>query len=115
MRISDWSSDVCSSDLLTAFLFHRDTPGLEIVRRIPIMGPEEHGGHCELRFDGLRVPDADRLMNVGDGLKVTQLRLRTARLTHCMRWLGMARPALETARPYVPARQTSRLPLATPD
>jgi acyl-CoA dehydrogenase len=39
---------------LTAFLFHRDTPGLEIVRRIPIMGPEEHGGHCELRFDDLR-------------------------------------------------------------
>src|SRR3546814_14300664 len=104
MRISDWSSDVCSSDLLTAFLFHRDTPGLEIVRRIPIMGPEEHGGHCELRFDGLRVPDADRLMNVGDGLKVTQIRLGTARLTHCMRWLGMARRALELARPYVAAR-----------
>ena len=33
---------------LTAFLFHRDQPGWRIVRRIPIMGPEEHGGHCEL-------------------------------------------------------------------
>ncbi len=37
---------------LTAFLFHRDQPGWRIVRRIPIMGPEEHGGHCELEFDG---------------------------------------------------------------
>ena len=28
---------------------------LRILRRIPIMGPEEHGGHCELEFDGLEV------------------------------------------------------------
>jgi acyl-CoA dehydrogenase len=96
---------------LTAFLFHRDTPGLEIVRRIGIMGPEEHGGHCELRFVNLRVPDADRLMNVGDGLKVTQIRLGTARLTHCMRWLGMARRALEIARPHVAERRSFGVPL----
>ena len=53
---------------LTAFLFHRDDPGWEIVRRIPIMGPEEHGGHCELRFDGLEIADENRLLGVGDGL-----------------------------------------------
>ena len=41
---------------LTAFLFHKDQPGWRIVRRIPIMGPEEHGGHCELEFDGLEIP-----------------------------------------------------------
>jgi acyl-CoA dehydrogenase len=97
---------------LTAFLVHRDTPGLEIARRIPIMGPEEHGGHCEVKFTNLRVPDADRLMNVGDGLKVTQIRLGTARLTHCMRWLGMARRALEIARPHVNERQSFGMTLA---
>ena len=97
---------------LTAFLVHRDTPGLEIVRRIPIMGPEEHGGHCEMRFNSMRVPDSDRLMNVGDGLKVTQIRLGTARLTHCMRWLGMARRALEIARPWVKERQSFGMSLA---
>jgi acyl-CoA dehydrogenase len=91
---------------------HRDTPGLEIARRIPIMGPEEHGGHCEVKFTNLRVPDADRLMNVGDGLKVTQIRLGTARLTHCMRWLGMARRALEIARPWVVERQSFGMTLA---
>jgi len=91
---------------LTAFLFDRDQPGWRIVRRIPIMGPEEHGGHCELEFDGLRIPDANRLMNVGDGLKVTQIRLGTARLTHCMRWLGLARRALATALPYVDLRES---------
>ncbi|MDA0704612.1 MAG: acyl-CoA dehydrogenase family protein, partial [Proteobacteria bacterium] len=64
---------------LSAFLFHADQPGWEIIRRIPIMGPEEHGGHCELVFDGLEIPDENRLMEIGDGLKLTQIRLGIAR------------------------------------
>ena len=90
---------------LTCFLFHKDQPGWRIVRRIPIMGPEEHGGHCELVFEGLEIPDENVLMGVGMGMKVTQIRLATARLTHCMRWLGMARRALEIALPYVRERR----------
>jgi acyl-CoA dehydrogenase len=90
---------------LTAFLFDRDQPGWEIARRIPIMGPEEHGGHCELNFDELEIPDENRLMEVGEGLKVTQIRLGTARLTHCMRWLGLAKRALEIASDYVAERE----------
>ena len=91
---------------LTAFLFHKDQPGWRIMRRIPIMGPEEHGGHCELEFDGLEIPDENRVMNVGDGLKFIQIRLGTARLTHCMRWLGLARRAMEIAADYVDTRMT---------
>ena len=90
---------------LSAFLFDRDQPGWRILRRIPIMGPEEHGGHCELLFEGLEIPDENRLLQVGDGLKVTQIRLGTARLTHCMRWLGMAKRALEIAAAYVAERE----------
>jgi acyl-CoA dehydrogenase len=90
---------------LTAFLFHRDQPGWEIVRRIAIMGPEEHGGHCELVFDGLEIPDDAVLMNVGDGLKVTQIRLGPARLTHCMRWLGLAKRCMEIAQSYTHVRE----------
>jgi acyl-CoA dehydrogenase len=97
---------------LTAFLFHRDQPGWRIVRRIPIMGPEEHGGHCELIFEGLEIPDEDRLMEVGDGLKATQIRLGTARLTHCMRWLGMSQRALEIAASYVRERESFGAKLA---
>lgn len=90
---------------LTAFLFHKDSPGWRITRRIPIMGPEEHGGHCEIKFNGLEIPDENRLMEVGDGLKVTQIRLGTARLTHCMRWTGMAKRALEETFDYVRERK----------
>lgn len=90
---------------LTAFLFTADQPGWRIARRIPIMGPEEHGGHCEMVFDGLVIPDENRLMAVGDGLKVTQIRLGVARLTHCMRWLGLARRAMEIATAHVRERR----------
>src|SRR5262249_39030797 len=64
---------------LSAFLFDRGQPGWRILRRIPIMGPEEHGGHCEILFEGLEIPDANRLMAVGEGLKLTQIRLGPAR------------------------------------
>ncbi|MDQ6434842.1 acyl-CoA dehydrogenase family protein [Mesorhizobium sp. LHD-90] len=90
---------------LTAFLYHRDQPGWRIVRRIGIMGPEEHGGHCELEFDGLEVPEENILGGVGRGLKVTQTRLGPARLTHCMRWLGLSKRAVEIAQDYAARRE----------
>ena len=91
---------------LSAFLFKADTPGWRITRRIPIMGPEEHGGHCELEFDGLEIPDSQRLLGIGDGLKVTQMRLGVARLTHCMRWTGLARRSLEIAMERIKTRDS---------
>jgi len=97
---------------LTAFLFYRDQPGWRIIRRIEIMGPEEHGGHCELEFDGLEVPDENVLLNVGDGLRVTQIRLGPARLTHCMRWLGWSKRCLEIAQDYVGRREGFGIKLA---
>jgi len=90
---------------LSAFLFHRDQPGWRIERRIPIMGPEEHGGHCELVFDDLYVPQEAMLLGEGDGLRLAQIRLGPARLTHCMRWLGLSHRCLTLAQDYVQRRQ----------
>jgi len=89
----------------SCFLFHRNAPGWRILRRIPIMGPEEHGGHCEIEFKGLRVPTADILGGLGRGLKVVQTRLGPARLTHCMRWLGLAKRCVEIAIEYASRRE----------
>jgi acyl-CoA dehydrogenase len=89
---------------LTAFLFHKDQPGWEILRRIPIMGPEEHGGHCEIAFTGLEIPEENVLIGEGQGLKVTQIRLGPARLTHCMRWLGLSKRSVEIAQAYAAER-----------
>lgn len=97
---------------LSAFLFHKDQPGWEIVRKVPIMGPEEHGGHCELRFDGLEIAEENVLMKIGDGLRATQIRLGPARLTHCMRWLGMAERAMSIAADYAKERESFGTTLA---
>ncbi|MCB1471768.1 MAG: acyl-CoA dehydrogenase family protein [Rhodobiaceae bacterium] len=90
---------------LSAFLYDRDDAGWRIDRRIPIMGPEEHGGHCELVYEGLEIPVENRLMEEGDGLKLTQIRLGPARLTHCMRWLGLAKRCMDIAQTYANERE----------
>jgi acyl-CoA dehydrogenase len=97
---------------LSAFLFHKDQPGWRIVRRVPTMGPDELGGTCELEFDGLAIPEENRLMEEGDGLRLTQIRLGPARLTHCMRWLGLSRRCLEIAQAYTAERKAFGTPLA---
>ena len=61
-------------------------------------------GIAELAFAGLEVADENVLMGVADGLKVTQIRLGPARLTHCMRWLGLAKRCMEIAQGYVSER-----------
>ena len=89
---------------LSAFLHPKDAPGFRIDRRIPIMGPEEHGGHCELVYEDMEIPAENLLMEEGDGLKLTQIRLGPARLTHCMRWLGLAKRCVEIANTYAHER-----------
>jgi acyl-CoA dehydrogenase len=90
---------------LSALMFHKDQPGWRIKRRIPIMGPEEHGGHCEIEFDGLEIPESEILLGEGKGMRVTQTRLGPARLTHCMRWLGLAKRCTEIATEYAARRE----------
>ena len=97
---------------LSAFLYHKDQPGWRILRRIPTMGPEEIGGACELEFDGLEIPEENLLLEEGDGLRLTQIRLGPARLTHCMRWLGLSKRCLEIANAYVKERMAFGSPLA---
>ena len=90
---------------LTAFLHDRNDHGWRIERRIPIMGPEEHGGHCELIYDGMELGSDRVLLGEGLGLKLTQMRLGPARLTHCMRWLGLAKRCAEIAADYAAKRE----------
>lgn len=97
---------------LSALMFNKDQPGWHIKRRIEIMGPEEHGGHCELEFDGLEIPAEDILAGEGKGMKVTQVRLGPARLTHCMRWLGLSKRCVEIAQAYAAERYSFGVRLA---
>jgi acyl-CoA dehydrogenase len=68
------------------------------------MGVEAPGGHAELKFHELRLPHSALLGEAGRGMELAQARLGPARLTHCMRWLGIAQRALEIATGYAAGR-----------
>jgi acyl-CoA dehydrogenase len=89
--------DVPAAEGCTLFLVNAGTPGLRLERRIEGLTIAAPGGHCELFFEDCVVPASQVLGSVGQGFKLTQVRLGPARLTHCMRWTGVAQRAIELA------------------
>jgi acyl-CoA dehydrogenase len=81
----------------TMFLIDADAPGLRITRHIDSLDEGFFGGHCEIEFDDVFVSEEAVLGAVDKGFDYAQVRLAPARLTHCMRWLGIARRAQEIA------------------
>ena len=81
----------------TMFLVDADNPGMKMVRHIETLDESLYGGHVELRFDNCVVPDEAVLGEVDQGFRYAQVRLGPARMTHCMRWLGIARRAQDIA------------------
>jgi acyl-CoA dehydrogenase len=88
----------------TMFLVPVDTPGYRLVRNVPVMGSHDMGGHGEVDFDHVRVPDSAILGKAGDGFRLAMVRLGPARLTHCMRWMGIAQRAIDIATAYAKER-----------
>lgn len=83
-----------------------DTSGLEIKRDIPHLGDDITSMvHSEIYYDDVRVPEENLLGDEGEGFTIAQKRLSPARLTHCMRYSGMAKRALEVAKAYTSDRQ----------
>jgi acyl-CoA dehydrogenase len=93
--VSDPAVEV--KDGCTLFIVEAGTPGFEVVREVPVLGGGTPGGHCEIALRQCRVPDSQVLGGVGRGFRLLQERLGPARLTHCMRWLGVAKRAIAIA------------------
>lgn len=84
-------------DGATMFLVGVDEPGFRIERQIGTLDESSVGGHAELTFADVEVSDAAVLGEVDRGFHYAQVRLGPARITHCMRWLGVARRAADAA------------------
>ena len=96
----------------TMFVVDRHAEGLEHVRDVAVMAPDLLAHReGELRFHGVRVGPEHVLGGVGQGFLLAQQRLVPARLTHCMRWLGLATRTMLLSKDYLERRISFGKPL----
>jgi butyryl-CoA dehydrogenase len=97
---------------ITAFVMDNDTPGLSMGKHEDKMGL--HGfASTELIFQDCFIPEATRLGEEGQGLKIALDALDVSRITVGAEAVGISRAAFETALKYAKERQQFGQPIAT--
>jgi len=98
----------------TQIVVPADTPGVTIVRPIPVLGHSGRGWttHCEVSYTNVRVPVENTLGKPGEGFLIAQKRLGPGRIHHVMRWLGQMQRAFELMCSYALQRESFGGPLA---
>jgi acyl-CoA dehydrogenase len=93
-------------------LVPRDTPGITVLRDLPMFGYTDRLGHGDVLFEDVRVPAANLLGGEGDGFALAQGRLGPGRMHYAMRAVGFAERALALMCRRVLDREAFGGPLA---
>ena len=102
--------DSSSHGSFSMIIVPTDNPGYKIIRETPVLGI--NGGHYEVEYDNVEVPEENLLGPRGHGFLIAQKRLGPGRIFHCMRWLGQAQRAFDLMASRMHHRETFGTPLA---
>ena len=95
MGVTDPDPDAPAHARHSMVIVPTDTPGMTIVRNVPILQHLAIEGHCELLFRDCRIPVSNILGAEGQGFALAQARLGPGRVHHCMRTIGQCELALD--------------------
>lgn len=95
MGVTDSNDDAPAHARHSMVIVPMDTPGMKILRNIPILHHYAIEGQCEIVFRDCRVPASNILGEEGQGFALAQARLGPGRIHHCMRTIGQCELALD--------------------
>jgi isovaleryl-CoA dehydrogenase len=100
------------SRCMTAFIVEKGMKGFSTAQKLDKLGMRG-SNTCELVFDNCEIPDANRVGEINEGVRVLMSGLDTERLVLSGGPIGLMQAAIDAALPYVRERKQFNAPIGT--